>query len=168
MELYKEIYKMKELIRKGWIIRNIPNRNESDAEHTFSMTILALDLLSKNNLKLDELKVLKMIAYHDLCEIDPGDTVVLFEKVTEQEKFDKEYACIKRLSKTYKLPEIESIWLEFMEQKSKEAKFVKLIDKYDAVCQAKIYAEKYNRPEVYEEFRLHAIDICNEIEKLKF
>ena len=44
----------------------------------------------------------------------------------------------KRLSATYNMPEIEELWLEFERCETKEARFVKKIDRYDAIMQAKI------------------------------
>ena len=77
MTFYEEIAKMKNILRKGWLIRNVAEkcggRVESDAEHTFSMILLALEIMSKRKLNLNQEKVLKMIAYHELCEIDYGD-----------------------------------------------------------------------------------------------
>lgn len=167
MTFYEEIYKLKTIIRKGWQMRNVAGRVESDAEHTFSMLILGLEIMSKNNLQLDELKVLKMIAFHELCEIDAGD-ITPYDKVLKEEKFNKEYACIKRLAKEYNLPEIESIWLEFEKSETKEAKFVKKLDKYDAVLQSKIYAEKQNKPELYQEFKDFSKAVCDDMKKLEF
>ena len=152
--LYEEIYKLKDIVRRGWILAGVPKfRKESDAEHTFSMLILALELMAKNKLKLDELKVVKMIAYHELCEIDAGD-ITPYDDITVQERFEREYACIKRLAKTYNMPEIESIWFEFSEQKTPEAKFVKMIDKVDAIEQACAYAKEFNDKKISDSFNL--------------
>ena len=53
-KLYEEIYKLKNLQRSGWLMRNAhdskTNRVESDAEHTFSMSMLALEIISKEKL----------------------------------------------------------------------------------------------------------------------
>ena len=84
--LFDEVFKLKNLLRRGWLIREIPNRTESDAEHCYSMTMLALEILAKNDLKLDQLKVLKMIAYHELGEIDAGDMTIV-DKVPKEVKY---------------------------------------------------------------------------------
>ncbi|MEG1581953.1 MAG: HD domain-containing protein [Clostridia bacterium] len=166
MTFYEEIYKLKTIIRKGWQERDVQGRVESDAEHTFSMALLGLEIMSKNKLKLDELKVLKMIIYHELCEIDVGD-ITPFDKVSKEDKFNKEHACIKRISKDFNMPEIENIWLEFEECLTSEAKFVKKLDKYDAVLQSQIYAESQNKPELYLEFKNFSKSICDDMEKYK-
>ena len=165
-DLYREIYKLKQLLRRGWLLRSVPNRTESDAEHCFSMMILALELMNKNNLDVDQLKVLKMIAYHELCEIDAGDTTIV-DNIPKEVKYKNEYEGIKRIAKLANMPEIEDLWLEFEERKTKEAKFVKMLDKYDAVMQSKIYSEEYNMPELYNEFYNNGKVICDEMNKLK-
>lgn len=164
---YDEISKLKETERRGWKRNGVQGRIESDAEHTFSMTMLALDIMSHNDFKLDKLKVLKMISYHELCEIDAGD-VTPFDNVTSEEKFEKEYACIKRLSEEYNMPEIESLWLEFEECKTPEAIFVKHLDKFDAIQQAKVYSDKQNRPDIYEEFVTYSKKDADTFKELKF
>ena len=166
MSFYDEIGKLKSLERRGWILRNVSGRVESDAEHTFSMMLLALDILAKNQLNLNENKVLKMIAYHELCEIDAGDTIP-YDKVSKEEEFSKEYACIKRLSKEYGLPEIESLWLEYEENKTPEAQFVKKLDKYDAVMQARIYSKEQDRQDIEDDFTSYSAEIVKEFDRLE-
>lgn len=163
--LYNEIYKLKKLIRRGWVLHGVPERVESDAEHTFSMMMLALEIFSKNNLGLDELKVLKMIAYHELCEIDAGDTTPM-DKVPKDEKYKREHDCIKRLAKTYNMPEIEILWLEYENQTSEEGKFVEMLDRVDAILQAKIYSKNYKKPEIYKDFIHNAKDMYDKYKKL--
>ena len=164
--LYEEIYKLKQLLRRGWVLRKVPNRIESDAEHCYSMLMLALEFMNKNDMKLDQLKVLKMIAYHELGEIDAGDFTPA-DHVSKEEKYQKELAGISRIAKEYKMPEILDIWLEFEECATPEAQFVKKLDKYDAVLQSQIYAKQHNMPELFEEFRAYAQSIYNEMIKLK-
>ena len=51
MTFYEEIAKLKTTLRKGWLMRNVGEfaRVESDAEHTFSMMMLALEIMSREN-----------------------------------------------------------------------------------------------------------------------
>ncbi len=165
-KLFDEIFKMKNLLRRGWTIREIPNRTESDAEHCYSMIMLALEIMTKNDLKLDQLKVLKMIAYHEIGEIDVGDFTPI-DKVSRQEKYEKEYACVKRIAEEYEMPEILILWQEFEENKTPEAQFVKKLDKFDCVLQSKVYSEIYNRPELFEEFKENGKDYYYDMKKYK-
>lgn len=126
-------------------------RVESDGEHVFSTALIAWAVMKKKNLKLDEAKVLKMALIHELGEIDFGD-VTPFDNVSLKEKHLGEKNCVERLAKTYDLPEILSLWQEFEFDKSPEAKFVKQIDKFDAIMQSKIYAEQLGKEELFKEF----------------
>lgn len=168
MTLYEEIFKLKTLERKGWILKNVGakfNRIESDAEHVFSMTLLAIEIMNKKKLNIDQCKVLKMIAYHELCEIDYGDHTP-HENIPKQEKYENELKCIKRLATQYNLPEMLEIFQEFEENKTPEAQFVKKIDKLDAIMQSKIYANITNTPEIFEEFKNNQLEIYNEFKDI--
>jgi len=152
---YEKISKLKNVERKGWKIRDVKNpennRVESDAEHTFSMCMLAIKIMNAENLKLNQEKVLKMCLYHDLCEIEAGDTTP-FDNLTKQAKYDKEIESIISVSYVADMPEILNLWKEFEEFKTPESKFVKAMDKLDMLMQAKVYAKVLNKPELVEEF----------------
>lgn len=165
-KLFDEIFKMKNLLRRGWTLRNIPNRTESDAEHCFSMIVLALEIMAKNDLKLDQLKVVKMIAYHEIGEIDAGDFTPV-DNITKKEKYEKEYACVKRIAEQYEMPEILELWKEFEENATPEAQFVKKLDKFDCVLQSKVYSEIYDKPELFEEFKTNGRVYYDDMKKLK-
>ena len=150
-DFYTEIAKMKQILRKGWILSEVPGRIESDAEHVFSMTMLALEIMAKNKTNLDQLKVLKMIAYHELGEIDFGDTTP-DEKVPLEYKHKKEEECLIRLSKTYNIPEMLEIWEEFEQGITPEAQFVHILDKADPVMQVKLYDKEYHLPKAVDQF----------------
>ena len=165
-KLFDEIFKMKNLLRRGWVLRDIPNRTESDAEHCYSMIMLALEIMSKNDLKLDQLKVIKMISYHELGEIDAGDFTPV-DKVDRKEKYLKELECVKRISKEYEMPEFLELWLEFEANITPEAQFVKKLDKFDCVLQSKVYSEAYDRPELFEEFKANGLEYYSDMKKLK-
>lgn len=164
--LFDEIFKMKNLLRRGWIIREIPNRTESDAEHCYSMIMLALEIMAKNDLKLDQYKVIKMIAYHELGEIDTGD-ITPVDKVDRKEKYQRELKGVTRIATQYEMPEILELWKEFEENKTPEAQFVKKLDKFDCVLQSKIYSEMYDRPELFEEFKSNGKEFYEDMKKLK-
>lgn len=165
-KLFDEVFKMKNLLRRGWVLREIPNRTESDAEHCYSMIMLALEIMSKNDLKLDQLKVLKMIAYHELGEIDTGDFTPV-DKIDRKEKYNREFEGVKRISEQYEMPEILELWKEFEANTTPEAQFVKKLDKFDCVLQSKVYSELYDRPELFEEFKSNGKEYYQDMKKLK-
>lgn len=164
---YNEIYKLKNILRKGWLIRNAGNVNtgrvESDAEHTFSMCMVAMEIMSKHDKykNLDQLKVYKLILVHELCEIDAGDHTP-YDNITKQEKYDMEFAGIKRISEECEMPELLSLWQEFEDNKTAEAQFVKKVDKLDAILQSKIYSEEQQNNELFDEFKNYSKNIADE------
>ena len=166
MAFYDEISKMKTIIRQGWLIEGISSsgRVESDADHTFSTMLLALQIMNQEKLKLNHEKVLKMIAYHDLCEIDCGDHVP-FEGIPQEEKYKNELACIKRLSSTYNMPEILELWEEFAQNKTPEAKFVKKLDRLDFLLQCKVYSRECSKPQSLENSEANYPDLVKEFKK---
>ncbi len=169
MTFYEEIAKLKNVLRKGWLIRNVGQKNknlriESVAEHTFSMSLLAIQLMENREVKFDEGKVLKMIAIHDLCEIDYGDHTP-FDNVKPEDKFENELQCVKRLAQVYNLKNILSLWQEFEKGESEEAKFVKKVDKLDAILQSSIYQKDCEGGNIFEEFKNNQLEIYNEFFK---
>ena len=92
-KFYQEIVKLKSVMRKGWKVDSVDlkvGRCESVAEHTFSATLLACEIMEREKLNhLDKYKVLKMVLIHDLCEIDKGNHTP-FDNITNEEKFNTE------------------------------------------------------------------------------
>jgi len=146
MTLLEELrvpYKLKEVERKG----NVQDRLETTAEHTFSAIWLAEYFLKKHQ-ELDELKVMKLILYHDFCEIHAGDHFVL-DKKKFGEKETLENEAIKRLLNevpTEMRNDLRTAWEEYSVGKTKEARFAKAIDALDAVIQVS------NQPGAWEKY----------------
>ncbi|MFH0700953.1 MAG: HD domain-containing protein [Candidatus Woesearchaeota archaeon] len=110
------------------------SRKESSAEHTWSCLILADYFFSKIKQKLDRVKVYKMLMYHDLVEIEEGDVNILHE---EKRKNKKEIELKAAELITQKIPSSLSkkyltLFQEYEEQKTLEARFCKAIDALDA------------------------------------
>lgn len=152
IELYEEIYNLKKLLRRGWVVRNAaPDRSESVSEHIFSCCVLALDIIEKEKLDLDQEKVLKILIYHEIGEIDLGD-IIPMDNMSAAEKHDRELAGVSRVAEECGRPDIVDIWLEFEENKTKEAQFANKIDKLDAILQAEIYSNKTGNTALAREF----------------
>ena len=154
MKLYNELFGLKKILRRGWILRNAyysDGRCESDAEHIFSMSMLAFEILEKEKLDLDRTKVYEMILCHEVGEIEAGD-ITIVDNVPKKVKYDKELACVQRIANSYNMHNMLKLWREFEENTTPEAKFVKQIDKLDSVMQAKIYAQHNSQPQLFEEF----------------
>lgn len=159
---FKEINKLNEIIRTGWLNRNVPlARLESVSEHIFTMALISLATIDKYNLNINVEKVLKMILIHELGEIDVGD-IALPTKEQMQKKYEGELNCINRICHVLQEKWMLELWMEFEEKKTKEAIFVYKMDKLQAVMQAKFYSEKTHNPLLFEEFYNNAISLCGE------
>ncbi|MGM9948407.1 HD domain-containing protein [Floccifex sp.] len=103
---------------------------ENDAEHAWHIALACLLLNEYANGKVDVSKTISMLLIHDIVEIDAGDTYAYDEK-GQQNAFEKEYLASERLFSL--LPEdqgkfLKSLWLEFEENKTMEAKFAHAMD----------------------------------------
>jgi len=142
LEFASEVGKLKEVDRTGWKIRGVKNP-ESVSDHSFRVAILVM-LYSKS--PLDREKCLKMALIHDLSEIYIGDIPTRLKEedkvISDEEKVRLEKEGFKKLFK--KLPkdhkeELKSIWEEFLEQRTEEAKFVNDMDKIEMLLQCLEY-----------------------------
>jgi len=66
LNFYKISEKLKSTLRHSWL--SDKNRQESVAEHTWMMGLLAIILIPKMKTKLNAQKVLIMVLIHDLAE----------------------------------------------------------------------------------------------------
>ena len=66
--------RLKNVIRKGWKVWNVQrDRVESVAEHIFGVQMLAIAMKSEYQYDIDLLKVILMLAVHELGETIIGD-----------------------------------------------------------------------------------------------
>lgn len=140
---YEDFYKLKTIKRKGWLDNNLPEhgiRSESDAEHIFSVMFMALNIIENKKLKLDKNKVLKMLLFHEVGECEIGD-ITPFDGITREQKHEMEKVAVKNFATKHNMPDVYTLWCEFEDRVSPEAKFCFAMDKLDAVVQSKIYSD---------------------------
>lgn len=106
-------------------------RKENDAEHSFSLALFTTILAEYSNEPIDVLKTMKMVLVHDIVEIDAGDTYC-YDDAGNTTKADREQRAAERLFGL--LPkeqedEFRSLWEEFEERKTPEAKFAAVMDR---------------------------------------
>jgi putative hydrolases of HD superfamily len=128
---FKILNKLKSVYR----ICSVDDRHESSAEHSWSCLVLADFFLNKMNLKIDRLKVYELLMYHDVVEIEVGDSP-LNDAAKRVNKQEKELNAAKKIRKD--LPEelgdkYWGLFVEFEERKTPEAKFAKAIDHLDVM-----------------------------------
>lgn len=108
-----------------------PNRErkENDSEHSYQMTVLAWNIIEKDNLDLNLEEVMKICLAHDLVEVYSGD-VPLWGKDGHNTKEQKELEALETIEKEFSgTPSLADSIRDYKELKTKEAKFVKAIDK---------------------------------------
>lgn len=132
---------LKAVDRAGWAAKAGVKNPESVADHTYSMCAIGMAL--SDIMGLDTEKVLRMTILHDLAESVVGDYMpgeIAESKKIEQEKraMKKILSCIPaKTRKTY-----EQAWLEYLQNRTKEARFVHRIDKLEMALQADRYRKK--------------------------
>lgn len=134
--------KLKNVIRTGWKTWHVQrNRIESVAEHIFGVQMLAIAMKSEYQYDVDLLKVIYMIAIHELGEITIGDLTQFEITLKEKEKIEHE-AVHKILGDLLDGKEIENLFLEFDFHTTKEAMFAYQCDKLECDLQCKLYDEE--------------------------
>lgn len=138
---YVTCNKLKNLIRTGWKDWNVQKeRLESVAEHVYGVQMLAIAMKYEYNYEIDLMKVIMMLAVHELEETVIGD-YTLFQ-ISKEEKQELGHEAVKKiLSNINSGEELEKLILEFDEGKTKEAKFAFYCDKLEADLQCKLYDE---------------------------
>ena len=114
---------------------------DSVAEHSWRLTLLAYLAAKELNIGLDVDKCVKIAIVHDLPEARTGDLAwsdAFNDKDRRAAKEENEVMAMKDL--TAILPrhlegEIYELWKEYRDAATKEAKFVKIMDKLEAAEQ---------------------------------
>lgn len=129
LNFIREIDKFKAIERRIYLQKGT---KENDAEHSWHMAMMVWAFSSVYEKPINLEKALKMAIMHDLVEVYTGDTS-LFDKESRVGKEEREKSAALKLSKLLpkKLAEdFLSIWKEYEENKTDEAKFVKALDKF--------------------------------------
>lgn len=134
--------KLKDVIRTGWKDWNVNrDRVESVAEHIFGVQMLAIAMKSEYQYDIDIMKVIYMLAIHELGETVIGDLTLFQISREEKEKIEHE-AVHKILSSLIDGEKIEELFLEFDSHKTKEALFAYQCDKLECDIQSKLYDQE--------------------------
>ena len=141
VNFYVMCNKLKTLVREGWINWSVhAERRESVAEHIYSTIMLAIAMKSEYKYDIDIMKVAYMLGIHELGECLIKD-LTQFQISKENKKVIEHMAVHDILGDLLDGEQIETIWLEFDERKTPEAKFAHLCDKLECDLQSKIYGE---------------------------
>ena len=123
------LLQLKDIPRTGWVRAGVENP-ESVAAHSWGMAVLALRLCPDH---LNLSRVLSMCLVHDVAEIVVGD-LTPHDAIKGQKKHDLERAGMLKIA-----PQWVDLFDEYEQGTSKEAQFVKSMDKLDMGLQAMRY-----------------------------
>lgn len=140
-QLIDIIGKFKDLKRSGWVRKQV-SVPESDAEHSFSVALLAM-LLAPDN--LDKEKCLELALVHDLAEIYIGDYTPN-DHITPETKQQKELMGMKQIADELGEGGLMGLFEEYAAKSSKEAIFINVLDKIDNVITAAYYDKNKRAP----------------------
>lgn len=128
MDFIVEIDKVKKIMRQTYLAD--ASRKENDAEHSWHLALMAVLLKEYSNEDVDLSKVIPMVLIHDLVEIDAGDTYAYSGEDPEETEARERKAALRIFGM---LPEdqgqwFRSLWEEFEEYETPEAKFARTLD----------------------------------------
>lgn len=120
---------LKQVVRQSYLAD--ASRRENDAEHSWHLALMAVLLSEYADKDIDVLRVVTMVLVHDIVELDAGDTYA-YDNEGNATKREREVKAADRIFNI--LPEdqaayLRSLWDEFEEQGTKEAKFANTLDK---------------------------------------
>lgn len=134
--------RLKNIIRTGWKDWKVQReRIESVAEHIFGVQMLAIAMKSEYQYDVDIVKVIFMLAVHELGETIIGDLTQF--QIPKEEKVRIEHEAVHNiLGGLLDGNQIEALFLEFDAHKTKEAMFAYQCDKLECDLQSKLYDEE--------------------------
>lgn len=147
---YLQAMQLKRLYRQGWLKRGVNETDcESVADHTFGVALLALLAPEPEGVHLDRSRAALLALVHELGEVYAGD-ITPVDGVSKEEKSRLERASLERVLDGHpEAASIRSLWEEFEEGTSAEARFVRQLDRLEMGIQAAMYRAE-GRPRMEE------------------
>jgi len=140
-DIYKVIKlgeKLKSEMRHSWLS---DGRQESVAEHTWRVSLMAMLIEPYLDKQVDIGKLLKMIIIHDLVEAEARDIPAFDTMNNDQKKKEKEVSELKAIENIRNTlqgdlgDDIFNLWIEFEHKQTYEAKVANALDKLEAQIQ---------------------------------
>ncbi|OGM14149.1 hypothetical protein A3D84_03570 [Candidatus Woesebacteria bacterium RIFCSPHIGHO2_02_FULL_42_20] len=151
--LFREVGRLKRIKRTGWVLKGIKD-SESVADHVFRTAFMCMVLGRKR--KLDLIKLVNMALIHDLGETATSDIRYeegkrIFASKDAKEKIEEDVLQMV-LPSTGEKDYYLSLFYEFRDQTSDEARFLKEVEKLEMALQALEYQEFGVKPKLMDEF----------------
>lgn len=131
--------------RAGWVRLGVDGP-ESIADHMYRMAMLAM--FSENDGGLDISKCVMLALVHDLAEAEVGD-ITPHDGISREEKHLLEASAMERFTnqllpaRSKSSQRIRSLWQEYEDGQTREAKFVKDLDRFELALQGVEYERRY-------------------------
>ena len=123
-----ELDKEKSIVRQTYLANGA--RKENDAEHAWHAAVMTFLLSEYTNEKIDVMHTVAMLLFHDVVEIDAGDTYAYDAdaKKTQRQREEKAADRIYGMLPDDQKQKLRDLWEEFEEGKTPEAKFAHVMD----------------------------------------
>ena len=147
LDFIVEIDTLKNIARKSMVFDG--SHFENDAEHSWTISVLAVLLKEYSNFEINLEKVLIMLLIHNIVEVYAGDTFLYSEKretahIDEEKSAEKIFSFLEEDQKEFFI----NIWKEFEKKETNEAKFATVFDRMEPLLQnymTKGYTWKKNK-----------------------
>ena len=158
---FREAEKLKSVLRRSFMTSG---RQESSAEHSWRLALMVFIFAGELSLDINISRAMKIAIVHDLPETIAGDvdTVDIHDgKITKEEKNKRENEAMEKLKEI--LPQeigedIYGLWDEYENAATKEARYVKALDKIECLTQLVEAGYKiYDRPELIAPYADEAV-----------
>lgn len=157
---FEHILNLKTKPRRGWQKKIGIKKPESVADHAYAVATIAMIL--SDSKKLNSEKILKMALLHDLAESITGDLTP-----DDGPKKKKENAAMKKIISSLR-PTLRkqywSLWIQYQNNTTKEARLLHDIDKLEMALQAKKYRTNGHSRKKLEQFFDSALDRTNDLQ----
>jgi putative hydrolase of HD superfamily len=143
--LQSRLLTLKLLPRIGWLQRGLRD-TESIAEHSFSVAALAL-LVGNMYPQLDQGKLLSIALIHDISEALVGDLPASARRLfgAEAKHAAERLALEELVGDLQQASDYVSLWVEYAQGSSPEARLVKALDRLELLAQALAYEQAGSR-----------------------
>ena len=144
------LYKLKQVHRHNMA----GDRSESAADHTWSSMILAEYFFPKIDVPLDKERVRQLILFHDLVEIESGDTFVLNDRADQTSKERAAFNVLLMRMPSSLADQYEELFEEYEARETVEAKFAWAIDMLDPMIDGLDHKEEVWRKHKFTEEKI--------------
>jgi putative hydrolase of HD superfamily len=130
-----EADKLKSVLRRTPLVDS--SRLENSAEHSWHLVLTVMVLREYGPAGIDWMRVLEMVALHDLVEIDAGDVsaydvnAFAAKALREQAAADRVFGLLPADQRSY----FRQLWDEFEAHETAEARFANAVDRLQPLIQ---------------------------------